>query len=106
MSTTSTMLKVTNPYDQSIVAEIPYDTTEQINAKVAAAAAAQARWKWISLDERIRTVRVGLNRLREEGEKIARAVSLQMGKPLAQAAGELTTLFARAEQIIADAPLA
>ncbi|NOY42257.1 MAG: aldehyde dehydrogenase family protein [Planctomycetes bacterium] len=100
------MLTATNPYDQSVVAEIPYDTSEQIQSKAAAAAAAQSQWKLLSLDDRIRIASVGLEKMRESGEKIARDVSLQMGKPLAQAAGELATMFDRAAQIIADAPKA
>jgi len=106
MATTSSVLTVTNPYDQSIVSETPYNSTEQIESKVAAAAAAQLRWKTLTLDERIRIVSGGLLLMRASGDKIAREVSLQMGKPLAQAAGEFATMFDRAEQIIADAPLA
>ncbi len=106
MTTTSSVLTAKNPYDQSIVAEIPYETSEQIESKVAAAAAAQSRWKTLTLDERVRIVSAGLTHMRASGEKIAREVSLQMGKPLAQATGEFATLFDRAEQIIADAPLA
>jgi len=106
MATTSTVLTATNPYDQSIVAEIPYESTEQIASKVGATAAAQSRWKALTLDERIRIVSAGLDHLRASSDKIVREVSLQMGKPLAQGAGELATMFDRAEQIITDAPLA
>ncbi len=106
MTTPPSVLKATNPYDQSTIAEIPYDTSEQIESKVEAAATAQSRWKTLTLDERIRIVRTGLTHMRASGDRIAREVSLQMGKPLAQANGEFATMFDRAEQIMADAPLA
>ena len=106
MTTSPTVLTATNPYDRSVVAKFPYETPQQIESKIAAAAEAQLRWKTLSLDDRIRIVSVGLERMRESGEPIARDVSRQMGKPLAQAAGELATMFDRAEQVIADAPLA
>lgn len=98
------MLKVTNPYDHSTVAEIPYDSREQIDAKLGAAVAAFEQWRFVPLAERIRIVQTGLDRLKSAGETIARDVTLQMGKPLAQACGELNTLFDRARQSIADAP--
>ncbi len=105
-ASSSSVLTATNPYDHSVVAEIPYDTAEQIQSKATAAAAAQRQWKLLSLDERIRIVTVGLEQMRDSGEKIARDVSRQMGKPLPQATGELETMFDRAAQIIADAPMA
>jgi acyl-CoA reductase-like NAD-dependent aldehyde dehydrogenase len=98
------MLRVTNPYDQSIVAEIPYDSQEQIDAKLQAAVAAFEKWQYVPLGERIRIVRTGLERMMQAGEAIARHVTLQMGKPLTQARGELATMLDRAEQSIADAP--
>ena len=98
------MLSVTNPYDQSIVAEVPYDSPEQVDAKLRAAVAAFEKWQYVPLEERIRIVRTGLERMMRAGEAIARHVTLQMGKPLTQARGELATMLDRAEQSIADAP--
>ncbi len=106
MADQSSFLTAINPYDQSRVAEVPYDTAEQIQAHVAAAATSQAHWKRLSLDDRIRIVRTGLEKMRTAGDTIARDVSCQMGKPLGQAEGELNTMFDRAEQVIADAPTA
>jgi acyl-CoA reductase-like NAD-dependent aldehyde dehydrogenase len=105
-SSGSSMLAVTNPYDHSIVAEIPYDTSEQIEAKLQASAAAYEKWQNLPLRDRIRIVKTGLDRMKQAGAVIARHVTLQMGKPLTQAQGELATMFDRAEQSIADAPAA
>ncbi|MCI0493133.1 MAG: aldehyde dehydrogenase family protein, partial [Planctomycetes bacterium] len=100
------VLTVTNPYDQSVVAEIPYDRHEQIARKLEAAALAWEQWRANSLEDRIRIVTAGLMQLREAGEDIARDVTRQMGKPLSQARGELATMFDRADRSIADAPMA
>ncbi|NOZ40377.1 MAG: aldehyde dehydrogenase family protein [Planctomycetes bacterium] len=100
------LLTAINPFDQSVVAEVPYDSPEQICAKVQAAAAAFAKWRRLSLDDRIRIVSDGLAKMQAVGDSIARDVTLQMGRPLANARGELATMFDRAEQSIADAPAA
>jgi acyl-CoA reductase-like NAD-dependent aldehyde dehydrogenase len=105
-SSGSSLLAVTNPYDQSIVAEIPYDSPEQIGAKLQATAAAFEKWQFVPLADRIRIVQTGLERMKQAGEEIARHVTLQMGKPLKQARGELATMLDRAQQAIADAPAA
>lgn len=105
-TTSSQVLQATNPYDLSTVAEICYDSANQIEAKLQAATAAQQTWRAFSLDDRLRIVGEGLERMRATGDAIARNVTLQMGKPLLQAQGELATMFDRAEQILADAPQA
>jgi len=97
-------LQVTNPYDGSIVAELPYDRPEQVNAKLQAASVAQKQWRRLSLQERIPIVQEGLARLRAAEETIAVDITRQMGKPLAQSRAELTTMFDRAAQSISDAP--
>lgn len=102
----SPLLTATNPYDQSVVTEIPYDTPDQIEAKLSKSSAAFDRWRDLSLEDRIPIIRAGLEHMKQAGDQIARNVTLQMGKPLSQAEGELATLFDRAEQSIADAPSA
>ena len=97
------LLPVVNPFDGSTVAEIRYDNARDINAKLDNARDAQLAWRELSLDERSRIIRAGLAAVESAGEEIARKVSLQMGKPLAEARGELRTFFARAEQALSDA---
>jgi len=106
MPSSSSLLTATNPFDQSVVAEIPYDTPQQIDAKVRAAVEAFSQWRRLTLDARIRIVSDGLAKMQAAGEPIAREVTLQMGRPIANARGELATMFDRAEQSIADAPAA
>ena len=97
------MLKLINPFDQSLVAEVPTDDAHAVEVKLAAACGAFAQWKRAPLDERARQVRRGLENLRAESEQLARDITLQMGKPIAEARREVTTMFARAEASLATA---
>ena len=97
-------LDVLNPFDQSVVCSLDYDEGAALEAKIAAAHSAAERWRQVPLDERIEQVRQGLERFRAHSERIAADVSRQMGKPIAQAHGEVNTVFARAEHMLEIAP--
>jgi acyl-CoA reductase-like NAD-dependent aldehyde dehydrogenase len=96
-------LKVINPYDQSQVGELPYDEGKRLDDKVAGAARAFSLWRTFSLDARIRRVQQGLQYFRDHAPEIAREITLQMGKPLAQALREVETFFDRANYMISIA---
>lgn len=100
------MLRVVNPFDGSEVAEVEYDGPASIGSKLETAAAAQLRWQDESLEQRCQIVRGALAHIEAAGDQVAREVSLQMGKPLAEAQGELGTFLARGAQAIDDAPQA
>ena len=102
MTASMSILTATNPYDQSIVAEVPYETSQQIEAKLLAAKASQSKWKTLALEDRIRVVLSGLKQMEQAKDTITADVSRQMGKPLTQSVNEFTTLFERAHQIISD----
>ena len=97
-------LDVLNPFDQSLVCSLDYDVGPGLEAKIAVAHEAAERWREVPLDERLEQVREGLERFRVESEQIAADVSRQMGKPIAQARGEVSTVFARANHMLAIAP--
>ncbi|MCA9152349.1 MAG: aldehyde dehydrogenase family protein, partial [Planctomycetales bacterium] len=103
---TPSSLTVRSPYDQAVVAEIPYQNDAQLQAVAQQSASTWQAWRRVPLSDRISFVRAGLERLRSQAETIARDVTRQMGKPLAQAQGEVNTMLARAEQAITDAPVA
>ncbi|MCA9169470.1 MAG: aldehyde dehydrogenase family protein [Planctomycetales bacterium] len=103
---TPSSLTVRSPYDQAVVAEIPYQNDAQLQAVAQQSASTWQAWRRVPLSDRISFVRAGLERLRSQAETIARDVTRQMGKPLAQAQGEVNTMLARAEQAITDAPAA
>src|SRR5688572_13391168 len=104
VSSTWMALQAVNPYNQEVIAEVPLDDADALAAKVAAARGAFARWTRLPLEERMRRVRAGLERFREQAEPVARDVTLQMGKPIREARREVTTFFERAEHMLAIAP--
>ena len=97
-------IDVLNPFDQSLVCSLDYDEGPGLEAKIAAAHEAAERWREVPLDDRLDQVREGLERFRGESERIAVDVSRQMGKPIAQARGEVGTVFARADHMVEIAP--
>ncbi len=96
-------LSVVNPFDGTIVDEIPLDSSSEIESKIQFARDAQLQWRKVPLDDRCRIVQAGLEKVRSASDSIARDISRQMGKPLAEAQGELNTFFARAKHAIGDA---
>ena len=99
-------LRVVNPFNQQQVCELPFEEEGAIEAKLVAAQQAFTQWRKLSLAERSAQVRHGLARFREDAEQTAQEVSLQMGKPIVQSRRECDTLMERAEQSLADAPVA
>jgi acyl-CoA reductase-like NAD-dependent aldehyde dehydrogenase len=96
-------LKVLNPYDQSVVAEVLYEEWEAVEKKLSAAREAFGVWKRLPVENRAKQVREGLRRFRADAEEIAKEVTLQMGKPIVQARREVETFFDRAEHMLSIA---
>jgi len=96
-------LKVINPYTQKVLIELPFDRGKVLEAKISGARAAYERWHRLPLEERSRRVEQGLKYFREEAEQIARDITLQIGKPLAQARNEVKGFFHRAEYMLSIA---
>src|SRR6266446_4840910 len=96
-------LRVVNPFDQEVVAELALDDDAQMRAKAAAARRAFEVWSRRPLGERAERVQAGLQRFRARADEIAREVTLQMGKPIREARREVQTLFERAEHMMAIA---
>lgn len=99
-------LRVTSPYSQDVVAEIPWDSPTAVEGKLDRARQAHGRWRTLPLEKRMAEVAQALAYFRAGGEKIARDVSLQMGKPIVQARKEVDTMIARAEHLIVIAKYA
>ena len=93
-------LKVINPFDQKVVAELSFDRGKILEKKIAGARAAYEHWRRLSVEDRARRVEQGLKYFRGHAEEIARDITLQMGKPLTQARGEMNTFFHRAEYML------
>jgi acyl-CoA reductase-like NAD-dependent aldehyde dehydrogenase len=99
----SSVLKVINPYDQKIVCELPWEEEKSLKQKIADARNAFEKWREVPLEERMAHVRTGLERFRSQSERVAREMTLQMGKPIEQARREVATFFDRAEYMLSIA---
>ena len=80
---------VTNPVDGSIVGSVPDAGEADVRAAVDAAAAAFDGWRSCAAIDRARILRRAAELLRERKERIALTMTLEQGKPLAEAAGEV-----------------
>ena len=97
---------VDNPYDGSTYCQVVRPDAAQAGQAVARAAAAAARWRATDLDERLALCERFLQAFAARGERVAADITGQMGKPLAQAQGEVRGLEERARAMMALAPAA
>lgn len=81
-------MPVANPASEEVIAQCPKASKEQLDAALAAAGDAFPKWAATPAIERFRIIRRAAELLRERAEGIARVVTLEMGKPHAQALGE------------------
>ncbi|MEM7780699.1 MAG: NAD-dependent succinate-semialdehyde dehydrogenase [Pseudomonadota bacterium] len=81
-------MPIVNPANEQKIGEAPKVSREQLDAALAAADAAFPMWSATPAIERYRIIRKAAELLRERAEQIARVITLEMGKPHAQAFGE------------------
>jgi len=82
-------LKIVNPADGSPLAEVPADDAAGVAAKAARARAAQPAWQATPLARRAMAIARFRLAVEAETETLARALSQEVGKPLAQSRNEL-----------------
>jgi acyl-CoA reductase-like NAD-dependent aldehyde dehydrogenase len=100
---TNSPLIVVNPYDQEPVCTLSWDTEQEIEWKLTSAREALSTWRGMSVKDRVRQVKKGLAAFKKDGEAIARDITRQMGKPLAQARNEVEGFFVRADHMVSIA---
>lgn len=81
-------MPIINPANEQEIARAPKASKEQLDAALAAADEAFPIWSKTPAIERYRIIRKAADLLRERTETIARVMTLEMGKPHAQAVGE------------------
>jgi acyl-CoA reductase-like NAD-dependent aldehyde dehydrogenase len=96
-------LEVRSPFSGQPVGALPFDDAAALERKLAAAQAAFGQWRSVPVEERVRVVGAGVQWFRRNAETVAREVTLQMGKPLAQARSEVEGMLGRAEHMLAIA---
>lgn len=83
------MIASVNPATEQTLATFVAHTPEQVEQKLAAAAAAQRSWRRTHFAERADLLRRIAGVLREGKEDCARTITVEMGKPLAEARAEV-----------------
>ena len=83
-------MPVVNPATEQEIGRAPKVSPEQLDAALAAADEAFPRWSRTPAVERYRIIRAAADLLRERAQRIARVMTLEMGKPHGQALVETT----------------
>jgi len=96
--------RIDNPYSGETVAERRFLGAAEVEGLVTRAFRAHKSWAKTPLPERIALCERFCQELEKDSERVSREVTLQMGKPLAQARGEVKTTLMRARAMMALAP--
>ncbi|AMV48290.1 aldehyde dehydrogenase family protein [Paraburkholderia caribensis] len=83
---------VFNPATGEVIGQVPHASRADLQRTVDASVHAFEQWRHVTPQERVKVLRKAGDLLRERVEDIARLMTLEQGKPLAESRGEL--LFA------------
>jgi acyl-CoA reductase-like NAD-dependent aldehyde dehydrogenase len=92
-----------SPIDGREVVRRPYASEAQIARALADAQAAQPGWQALGVEGRGRLVSAAVDRFVAAKDEIARAITIQMGRPLRYTPGEVAGFEARARHMISIA---
>jgi succinate-semialdehyde dehydrogenase / glutarate-semialdehyde dehydrogenase len=81
---------VVNPADESVLAMLPLAGESELTAAAESARRGFAQWRKLSALERFNILRRGTDRMRARAAEIAHILTLEQGKPLAEAQREVT----------------
>ena len=101
-------ISTSNPFTGERIADYRLEPYEEVMAKVAGAREVFLRWKALPVSGRVEILGEALGYFEARSEDIARDISMQMGRPLAHARGEINGLLERGRYLlsIAEAALA
>lgn len=91
------MVEARNPYTGEMTLSAPSETYETLVPRLSAMRAASRTWTKLSATERADHVEQALAYFRTHRDEIAHAVTQEVGKPLAEAQGEVDFMIERAE---------
>jgi len=97
------MLKIVNPANGRVIAELPKDTAESVAAKYRAARAEQPKWSATPLATRLAAIRRFREEVVRETERLAAILTSEVGKPIRQSRNELNGLLGRIDFFLAAA---
>lgn len=88
-SRASTWYDVKDPSTQNVVSRVPETTTEEFNQVVSTAKAAQKLWRDVPVSVRLRKMQKFLRLVNERTEDLAKLITLENGKPMADSRGDI-----------------
>jgi succinate-semialdehyde dehydrogenase/glutarate-semialdehyde dehydrogenase len=83
------VIEVTNPATNEVIATVPRLSRKETAEAIAAAERAMPAWAAKTAKERANTLRRWFNLMMENQEDLARIMTVEQGKPLAEARGEI-----------------
>ncbi|BAO88869.1 CoA-acylating methylmalonate-semialdehyde dehydrogenase [Caballeronia cordobensis] len=88
-SKTAEWRDIVNPATQEVVGRVPFATTDEVNAAVAAAHKAFQTWRTTPLGVRMRLMLKFQDLVRQNQKRIAQTLTAEQGKTLADAEGDI-----------------
>ncbi|MBA3388259.1 MAG: aldehyde dehydrogenase family protein, partial [Rubrobacter sp.] len=88
-TTSGGTFEVTNPSNGETVAVLPDGGREEMRRAIDAAAAAQPEWAERTAADRAAIMQNAARLMHERKERLARVMTLEQGKPLAESRGEI-----------------
>jgi hypothetical protein len=82
-------LAVENPATEETIAEVSFGTREDCKRAVAAAAEAMKAWMKLTAYDRAKVLKKTADLMRERADDLARTMTMEQGKPLAEAKAEV-----------------
>ena len=93
-----------NPATEEVVASFELHTPDEVERKLAAAAAAQRAWRREPIEVRTGLLTRIAEVLREDSEKYAQIITREMGKPIAESRAEIEKCAVTLDYYAAQAP--
>ncbi|WP_089042028.1 aldehyde dehydrogenase family protein [Pseudomonas fluorescens] len=93
-----------NPANGETVGSYPYESAEQLNAALARSTTAFRTWRRTPVSQRAEYLLALAAALREQAEEMAQMITLEMGKPIAQARAEIEKCAQLSEWYAAHGP--
>ncbi len=97
------MLKILNPATHAMIAKIPADTAAGVKQKYQAARAAQSAWAQTPASVRIDAMTAFREQIRTRRDELAKILTAEVGKPIAQSRNELTGVLDRIDFFVNNA---
>jgi succinate-semialdehyde dehydrogenase/glutarate-semialdehyde dehydrogenase len=111
-SVTRTSIKSVNPYNNEVLREFPAMTDEEADRAVDQAHRTFQEWRWRPAGERAQVVRRAADLMQQRRDELARTVTLEMGKLIAESYGEVDLVVdilryygEQGPELLADEPI-